>query len=90
MNLIPYSRYARTVLNCEKRPFLREFLDKPDTPLGPWHSSGISGPPGVGENGFFGLINTQATILFLLEAALPVHNMFKLGESHKLQLTPAV
>ena len=33
MNLILYSRYARTVLNCEKRPFLREFLDEPDTPL---------------------------------------------------------
>ena len=42
MNLIPYSRYARTVLNCEKRPFLREFLDEPDTPS--WHSSGP--PPG--------------------------------------------
>ena len=33
MNLIPYSRYARTVLNCEKTPFLHEFLDEPDTPL---------------------------------------------------------
>ena len=33
MNLIPYSRYARTVLSCEKTPFLREFLDEPDTPL---------------------------------------------------------
>ena len=31
MNLIPYSRYARTVLNCEKRPFLGEFLEEPDT-----------------------------------------------------------
>ena len=38
MNFIPYSRYARTVLDCEKIPFLREFLDKPDTPS--WHSSG--------------------------------------------------
>ena len=33
MNLIPYSRYARTVLNCEKTPFLHEFLDEPDTSL---------------------------------------------------------
>ena len=33
INLIPYSRHARTVLNCEKRPFLREFLDEPDTLL---------------------------------------------------------
>ena len=32
MNLIPYSRYACTVLDCEKRPFLSEFLDEPDTP----------------------------------------------------------
>ena len=32
MNLIPYSRYARILLDCEKRPFLREFLDKPETP----------------------------------------------------------
>ena len=37
MNLIPYSRYAHTVLDCEKRPFLCEFLDEPDTPS--WHSS---------------------------------------------------
>ena len=37
MNLIPNSRYARTVLYCEKRSFLREFLDEPDTPS--WHSS---------------------------------------------------
>ena len=34
MNLIPYSRYACTVFNCEKKkPFLREFLDEPDYPL---------------------------------------------------------
>ena len=33
MNLIPYSRYARTVFNYEKSPFLCEFLDKRDTPL---------------------------------------------------------
>ena len=33
MNLIPYSRYARTVFNYEKSPFLREFLDAPNTPL---------------------------------------------------------
>ena len=33
MNLIPYSRYARTVLDREKRPFLPELLDEPDTPL---------------------------------------------------------
>ena len=32
MNLIPYSRNMRTVLNCEKIP-LREFFDEPDTPL---------------------------------------------------------
>ena len=42
MNLIPYSRYARTVLNCEKNTLLREFLDEPDTPLTfewpPWDS----------------------------------------------------
>ena len=31
-NLIPFSRYARKVLNCEKGPFLHEFLDKPDIP----------------------------------------------------------
>ena len=43
MNLIPYSRYARSVLDCEKRPFLREFLDKPDTPS--WHSSGPQNTP---------------------------------------------
>ena len=33
MNFIPYSRYARTVLDCEKIPFLSELLDEPDTPL---------------------------------------------------------
>ena len=44
MNLIPYSRYARTVLNFEKKKTqkkpkkkntlsIREFLDEPDTPL---------------------------------------------------------
>ena len=32
MNLIPYSCYARTALNW-KNTLLREFLDKPDTPL---------------------------------------------------------
>ena len=42
MNLILYSRYARTALDCEKRPFLREFLDEPDTPS--WHSS-VPPPP---------------------------------------------
>ena len=31
MNLIPYSRYVRTVPYSEKTPFLREFLDAPDT-----------------------------------------------------------
>ena len=36
MNLIPYSRYACTVLGCEKWPFVREFLDEPDTPLVVW------------------------------------------------------
>ena len=42
MNLIPYSRYARTVLNCEKTLFLREFLDEPDTPLTfEWPPGGI-------------------------------------------------
>ena len=30
------SRYARTVFNYEKSPFLREFLDVPDTPLDIW------------------------------------------------------
>ena len=48
MNLIPYSRYARTVLICEKRPFLREFLDEPDTPLD------IRVAPGVGGGGLKG------------------------------------
>ena len=33
MNLIPYSRYACTVLDCEKKPFLHEFLDEPYTPF---------------------------------------------------------
>ena len=33
MNLIPYSRYACTVLSREKIPFLRQFLDEPDTPF---------------------------------------------------------
>ena len=33
MNLIPYSRYVRTVPCSEKVPFLREFLDARDTPL---------------------------------------------------------
>ena len=33
INLIPYSRHARTVLDFEKRPFLREFFDESDTPL---------------------------------------------------------
>ena len=33
MNLIPYSRYVRTVPCSEKVPFLREFLDVRDTPL---------------------------------------------------------
>ena len=32
INLIPYSCYTCTVLDCEKRPFLYEFLDEPDTP----------------------------------------------------------
>ena len=42
MNLVPYSRYAHTVLDCEKRTFLREFLDEPDTPS--WHSSATPRP----------------------------------------------
>ena len=33
MNLIPYSCYVLTVLDCKKRPFLPEFLDEPDTPI---------------------------------------------------------
>ena len=33
MNLIPYSRYARTVLDCKKDPFHVIFLDEPDTLL---------------------------------------------------------
>ena len=49
MNLIPYSRYAHTVLGCEKRPFLREFLDKPDTLLSfewpPWVASPYCSSP---------------------------------------------
>ena len=49
MNLIPYSlhtlytRYTHTVLDCEKVPSLREFLDEPDTAS--WHSSAPT-PPG--------------------------------------------
>ena len=43
MNLAPYSHYTRTVLDCEKRPFLREFLDEPDTPS--WHWSAPPPPP---------------------------------------------
>ena len=43
MDLMPYSRNARTVLGCEKWPFLREFLDEPDTlschSSGPWDLS---------------------------------------------------
>ena len=33
MNLIPYSRYACTVLSREKKTLLLQFLDEPDTPL---------------------------------------------------------
>ena len=36
MNLMPCSRYTRTVLDCKKLPFLCEFLDEPDTPLVIW------------------------------------------------------
>ena len=45
MNLM-YSRYARTVLDCEKRLFLRYFMDETDTPS--WHSSTLGF-----SNGFF-------------------------------------
>ena len=38
-----YSRYARTVLNCEKKPFLHEYLDEPDTPLTlEWHRDAVA------------------------------------------------
>ena len=34
INLIQYSRYARTVLDSEKRRFLRDFLDEPALRMG--------------------------------------------------------
>ena len=40
MNLIPYSRYTRTVLNCEKIPFYVNFWT---SLIPPWHSSGPCG-----------------------------------------------
>ena len=46
MNLIPYSRYARTVLDCKKKKkktFFSWIFGEPDTPS--WHSS--APPPGV-------------------------------------------
>ena len=62
MNLIPYSRYARTVLDCEKRPFLREFLDDPDTSS--WHARGLHGL--IGYNFSLAILNTKWPCSFWL------------------------
>ena len=40
MNLVPYSCYAHTVLDCAKGPFSHKFLDKSDAP-----SCHLSDPP---------------------------------------------
>ena len=65
MNLIPYSRYARTVLNCEKKPpFLREFLDEPDTPLT------FEWPPGYKRSSAAERENTQSPVFQPLHTPL--------------------
>ena len=81
MNLIPYSRYARTVFNYEKSPFLHEFLDESDTPLD------IRGhPPGKKyvSKGVF--INTLVGGLGKMEGAKKVLSCRKGGGTKKFSV----
>ena len=73
MNLIPYSRYARTVLDCEKIPFLREFLNEPDTPS--WHSRAPRGLPPI-------LLGTHINFMYagiFQKPSMPTYNYREKG-----------